>query len=188
MYDKSKRELKDNKKYVVSKKSNTGSGKDSRNVRHVDKRLKKDKRSMKIKKNSGPSILPCGTTDRTAIQPEAVPLRTTCCQHSFSQALIQLYSFPRIPWALTFFSSLSTGTLSNAFAKSRYTTSTGMPLSTDAVTFSRKYRRLLVQDFPCIKPCWVALISLCLARCSTMSSFRIDYIILQQTGVKETGR
>ena len=51
MYDKSKRELKDNKKYVVSKKSNTGSGKDSRNVRHVDKRLKKDKRSMKIKKN-----------------------------------------------------------------------------------------------------------------------------------------
>jgi hypothetical protein len=36
---------------VVSKKGNTGSGKDSRNVRHVDKRMKKDKRSMKIKKN-----------------------------------------------------------------------------------------------------------------------------------------
>lgn len=50
LYDKSKRELKDTKKYVVSKKSNTGSGKDSRNVRHVDKRMKKDKRSMKIKK------------------------------------------------------------------------------------------------------------------------------------------
>jgi hypothetical protein len=50
MYDKSKRELKDNKKYVVSSKSKTGSGKDSRNVKHVDKRMKKDKRSMKIKK------------------------------------------------------------------------------------------------------------------------------------------
>jgi hypothetical protein len=50
MYDKSKRELKDNKKYVVSKKGNTGSGKDSRNVRHVDKRMKKDKRSLKVKK------------------------------------------------------------------------------------------------------------------------------------------
>lgn len=50
MYDKSKRELKDSKKYVVSSKSKTGSGKDSRNVKHVDKRMKKDKRSMKIKK------------------------------------------------------------------------------------------------------------------------------------------
>ena len=50
MYDKSKQNLKDKKKYLVSKKSKTGAGKDSRNVKHVDKRLKKDKRSAKIKK------------------------------------------------------------------------------------------------------------------------------------------
>lgn len=50
MYDKSKRELKDNKKYVVTSKSKTSSGKDSRGVKHVDKRLKKDKRSLKVRK------------------------------------------------------------------------------------------------------------------------------------------
>lgn len=50
MYDKSKRQLKDNKKYIVSKKNKTAGGKDSRNVKHVDNRMKKDKRSMKIKK------------------------------------------------------------------------------------------------------------------------------------------
>jgi hypothetical protein len=50
MYDKSKRELKDNKKYVVSKSARTANGKDGRNVKHVDARLKKDKRSLKVKK------------------------------------------------------------------------------------------------------------------------------------------
>ena len=51
MYDKSKRELKDNKKYVVSKKSKSIGGKDSRKVKHVDSRMKKDKAtSKKIKK------------------------------------------------------------------------------------------------------------------------------------------
>ena len=51
MYDKSKRELKDNKKYVKSKKSKSMGGKDSRKVKHVDKRLKKDKAKTKqIKK------------------------------------------------------------------------------------------------------------------------------------------
>lgn len=50
MYDKSKRELKMEKKYIVSSKSRTGQGKDSRNVKHVDNRMKKDKRSLKVKK------------------------------------------------------------------------------------------------------------------------------------------
>lgn len=51
MYDKIKGDLKDKKKYVVSKKTATGKGKDSRNVKHVDNRMKKDKRSQKIKKS-----------------------------------------------------------------------------------------------------------------------------------------
>jgi hypothetical protein len=50
MYDKEKRELKDTKRYVIGKRATASAGKDSRNVRHVDKRLKKDKRSEKIKK------------------------------------------------------------------------------------------------------------------------------------------
>jgi AdoMet-dependent rRNA methyltransferase SPB1 len=51
MYDKAKQNLKDTKKYVVATKSKTTSGKDSRGVKHVDKRMKKDKRSLKVKKN-----------------------------------------------------------------------------------------------------------------------------------------
>lgn len=47
LYDKSKRELKDSKKYVVSKKGRSGAGKDSRGVKHVDSRMKKDKRISK---------------------------------------------------------------------------------------------------------------------------------------------
>ena len=36
---------------MVSKKGKTTAGKDKRNVKHVDKRLKKDKKSQKIKKS-----------------------------------------------------------------------------------------------------------------------------------------
>lgn len=52
LYDKSKRELKDTKKYVVGKKGKAIGGKDSRKVKHVDKRMKKDKgnKSKPIKK------------------------------------------------------------------------------------------------------------------------------------------
>lgn len=51
MYDKEKRGLKDKKKYVVGKKERGVGGKDTRNVKHVDPRLKKDKRSEKIRKS-----------------------------------------------------------------------------------------------------------------------------------------
>lgn len=47
LYDKSKRQLKDNKKYVIGKKNKGVGGKDSRKVKHVDSRLKKDKRAQK---------------------------------------------------------------------------------------------------------------------------------------------
>lgn len=49
MYDKSKEALKDNKKYVVGKKGKASGRKDGRNVKHVDARMKKDKRAMKAK-------------------------------------------------------------------------------------------------------------------------------------------
>ena len=52
LYDKSKRELKDDKKYIVGKKGKAIGGKDSRKVKHVDSRMKKDqgRRSKPIKK------------------------------------------------------------------------------------------------------------------------------------------
>lgn len=50
LYDKEKNSLKDKKKYVVTKKFKASQGKDGRNVKHVDARLKKDKRSQKLSK------------------------------------------------------------------------------------------------------------------------------------------
>ena len=50
LYDREKRGLKDKKIYIVSKSSKTGKGKDTRNTKHVDARLKKDKRATKLSK------------------------------------------------------------------------------------------------------------------------------------------
>lgn len=44
LYEKSKETLKDNKKYIVGKKGKASGRKDGRNVKHVDSRMKKDKR------------------------------------------------------------------------------------------------------------------------------------------------
>ena len=50
MYDKSKQALKETKNYIVDKKGKASGGKQGRNVKHVDSRMKKDKRAMKAKK------------------------------------------------------------------------------------------------------------------------------------------
>lgn len=50
LYDKEKQGLKDKKKYVVTKKFKSAKGKDGRSTKHVDARLKKDKRSQKLSK------------------------------------------------------------------------------------------------------------------------------------------
>jgi AdoMet-dependent rRNA methyltransferase SPB1 len=47
LYDQSKRQLKDSKRYVIGKKGGAVGGKDTRKVKHVDRRLKKDKRALK---------------------------------------------------------------------------------------------------------------------------------------------
>ncbi len=47
-----KREInksKEKKKYIISRSWNNNKGKDSRNVRHVDRRMKKDKRAVKAR-------------------------------------------------------------------------------------------------------------------------------------------
>lgn len=49
LYDKSKQSLKDNKKYIVGKKGKASGGKGGRNIKHVDARMKKDKRAQKRK-------------------------------------------------------------------------------------------------------------------------------------------
>ncbi len=74
-------------------------------------------------KSIGPSTLP--TPDRTSAQDEPFPFNTTLCFLPVSHCLIQFQALPLTPWARTcsFSSSLSLGTLSNAFVKSRNTTS-----------------------------------------------------------------
>ena len=47
MAKKREKELKDKKKYVIGNKNKAIGGKDSRKVKHVDNRLKKDKRAEK---------------------------------------------------------------------------------------------------------------------------------------------
>ena len=48
--------------------------------------------------SSGPRTLPCGTPDRTVPQTEAAPFRTTLCFLSLSHLLIQLNTWPCIPY------------------------------------------------------------------------------------------
>lgn len=50
LYDKSKEKLKEGKKYIVGKKGKASGRKDGRSVKHVDRRMKKDKLAMKNKK------------------------------------------------------------------------------------------------------------------------------------------
>jgi AdoMet-dependent rRNA methyltransferase SPB1 len=47
LYKKELSKNKEKKKYVVSRSSRVKAGKNSRNIKHVDKRLKKDKRAVK---------------------------------------------------------------------------------------------------------------------------------------------
>ena len=58
------------------------------------------------------------------------------------------------------------GTLSNALAKSKYTVSTGNPLSTCLGTLSRYANRFVKHDLPGKNPCCETLISLCYSKCS----------------------
>ena len=142
---------------------------------------------MKMRNSRGPSTLPCGTPDKTSIQDENDPFSTTRCTLSPSQSPIHFSTFPSTPWALSFFRSLFTGTLSNALAKSRNATSNGVPSSTAAVAFSMNSSKFVTQDRPFMNPCWLRLIKPFLSRCSTMASFITDSITLQLTEVSETG-
>jgi len=90
---------------------------------------------MKIMNDKGPKIDPWGTPLITAVNLERIPLITTHCSLSANQFSIQFIIEPVIPCALNFCNNLRWGTLSNAFWKSRYITSTGSPASIWFTTF-----------------------------------------------------
>ena len=62
-----------------------------------------------------------------------------------------------------------------------YTTSTGVPLSTDSVINSRYSSKLVVVDFPFLKPRWVSCIIPCLFRLSVILSLIMLSSTLQLT-------
>ncbi len=128
--------------------------------------LRSPKSLMKIRKRMGPSTLPCGTPERTSAHDENFPLRTTRCFLPESQFRILVRTRPLTPWARSFSSSLSLGTLSNALAalaKSRNITSKGFPASITLVVFSKNSRRFVLHGFPGIKPCWLGFSRMLLA-------------------------
>ena len=80
---------------------------------------------MNIRKSKGPRILLCGTHDITGSELDmALFIRTHCVRLS-RYPLNQFHKFPVMPKHHSFTSSSLWGTLSNAFLKSKYTTSMG---------------------------------------------------------------
>ena len=61
---------------------------------------------------------------------------------------------------LIVFINLKWGTLSNAFAKSKYIQSKGLPLSIASVTFAKNSNRFVKHDLPFVNPCWLPFINL----------------------------
>ena len=78
---------------------------------------------MKIRNKTGPKTDPCGTPLVTSLHPELWPFIHTFCFLPFNQSFIQSQTFPSIPCASILLNNLWCGTLSNAFAKSKYMTS-----------------------------------------------------------------
>ena len=161
----------------------------SANLLTVDLSVSPISRSfMYIKKHSGPRTDPCTTELVTGLQLDLAPWVTTFCLRLLSQAVIHCNMLPSIPWALIFVTSLLCGTVLKAFARSRYTTSTGVPLSTDLVMISRYSSKLVVVDFPFLKPCWVSCIRPYLFRWLVILSLIMLSSTLQLTDVKLIGR
>ena len=74
---------------------------------------------MKIVNNIGPRILPCGIPLTTGSGGDNFPPTLTLCCLPDRKDLIHLNKLPWIPYALNLMSSLSWGTESKAFLKSK---------------------------------------------------------------------
>lgn len=86
---------------------------------------------------------------------------------------------PSSLWLLAI--NLWCGFLSNAFWKTKCTTTTVFLLSVTAVISSKDSRRLVEHNLPCLNLCWLLLIILCSLECSSSLCF---IFLLQLTLVK----
>ena len=78
--------------------------------------------------------------------------------------------------------------MSKASQMSRYMTSVALPLFTVVVTPSQKATRLVRQDLPLVKPCWLSQITFLYSICLSIASVRICPMIFPGTEVRLTGR
>ena len=110
---------------------------------------------MKIRKRRGPRIEPWGTPLHIFVQREH-----TLCVLSLSQFLIHCRMRSSTPWFDNFWSSRWCRTLSNAFAKSNYTTSTLSPIIN---TFSHLIQKCkqVAQARPPLKICMLCIPTCC---------------------------
>ncbi|KAK4827886.1 hypothetical protein QYF61_022309, partial [Mycteria americana] len=73
------------------------------------------------------------------------------------------------------------GTVSKALQKCRETTSIALPLYIDVVTPSEKATRLVRQDLPLVKPCWLSRVTSLSSMCLSRASRRICSMIFPGT-------
>src|ERR1043165_8130799 len=115
---------------------------------------------IKTTKSNGPRTDPCGTPLSTLDHFEYFPLIPTFCLLSLNHCFSQFNKFPPIPLASNFFPNLLCGTLSKAFAKSRYNMSTAFPSSSFLYISSKNSSRFVRHDLPFVNPCWLLTITL----------------------------
>ena len=120
---------------------------------HHDSRIS-GRSLIKITNSTGPSTLPCGTPLVTFDQSEYIPFTDTLCCLPMRKSLIQFRTLFLIPYDSILAISLWCGTESKAFAKSRYTASKGLPVSSAVVYFSRACSKFVAHDLFGTNPCW----------------------------------
>ena len=82
---------------------------------------------IKMTKSIGPKTDHCWTPLVTSVQSDVTPLTTTLCLRHDKNDLIHSRGSPSMPYDFNFMRSRPCGTLSNAFMKSKYTTSMKPP-------------------------------------------------------------
>ena len=142
---------------------------------------------ISIRNIRGPMTLPCGTPLITGRGDDSVPLTITDCVRFERNSLIHDRSLPLIPKLKAFARTILWSTLSNALAKSRYTTSTLLPCSSSEMMLSWWERSCVRHERPGRNPCWFSFMRLFWSRKPASLFRRIFSKILMMCDVKATG-
>ena len=120
-------------------------------------------------------MVPCGVPKVTLDQLDLVPLRITRCLRPVRKCLSQACKQPSIPLFFNFSRSRSWGTLSNALARSRKTTSVGRDKLRDLTHSFNDDNGCVTVDLPFRKPNWLLFIRLHGQKSRTSSFVRLTF-------------